>query len=476
MKPRVFCRDFALAAGVFAAAAAILHGVGLYPATADDYPRQAFAATWALDPFFALNDYYWLPLQFWLAGVWRWLAPAGLEPLWYVPLSVAQLAVTAALLAAAARRLAGEEPRARAWAGGIALALLLSVPFVLRQTVGLMAELSMLMCLAGFLAALLRLAQGGGGRGTLALGIVALAGLSMTRYEMWPVTALAWGMLIAQRRRAGLNAGTAGRAWIAEGILTAAVLAVFPLVWLALNAREFGSPLHFIAAADPGINRAPWLIEAGVPRRMVYLTRKAAGQGMAVGLALLATVRIWRSLSGLRLVLIPALTCGALYYLVAFTEMIHTFWLQRLAFPCLILLLPLAAAGLGYAALRHPLRVRFGVLLLILLQLAIGVKQRFGGPTLTEQSRPLTHELEQAARQHPGFRVIVTDPEALGRGINFLRFYAGSERVLLQEWIDAGQRFDGPVLLVTPPEAPGPAADGMTFGQYYLWIERWPQD
>lgn len=283
---------------------------------------------------------YKLPLYPLLCGLATWI---GGDPQ-YAPRLMTALfgAAMVPLTFAVARRAAPDHP-AVPW---FASAVVFFAPQQLYFSAYAMSECVLGLFEVAALWALLR-----GGRWVL-LAAVALALAAFTRYEAWPLALGVWILAAAQKR--------ASWPWLAGA---AAVLAIPPAAWMAINAHATGDPLHFVRVAGEYMQGQfyavyPGHAERSVASSLMYLLKFVFVTGVASVLALAA--RPNRDGRAVAIVLLVHM----LVLFVLYWTRIQTGW-ARTWIPCL----PMTAVlgGLGARALadrwRRPAMVRgLGVL------------------------------------------------------------------------------------------------------------------
>ena len=221
---------------------AALHFAGyFYGITWDTFSRTDLSWQWGLHPYFAPGNDNWLPLQFWLNGiVYRLLSPWVSTSTLLVPVLLNHLFFVGALTITylAARRLAG--PTAAAWAAVLALIFPLDV-FVsysaLAEPIYGFFILLAGMCLFSAPGRLTQLPN------KYLIGLACLGLLAATTHY------IAWFLVLAISLLLAVNTllATLNRQWARVAICSGSLLlcGLFPAVWLYINWRDFGGPLHF---------------------------------------------------------------------------------------------------------------------------------------------------------------------------------------------------------------------------------------
>lgn len=266
---------------------------------------------------------YKLPLYPLLCGLATWIGgdPAIAPRLMTTLFGSAMVPLTYAV----ARRLAPET-------AGFAAVVVFFAPHHLSFSAYAMSE-----CVLGFfeIAALWALLRGGR---WVAAAAAMLALAAFTRYEAWPLALGVWILAVVQKR--------ATWPWL---VAAAAILALPPAAWMAVNARATGDPLHFLHVASGYMEAQfyavyPEQAERSVWSSLFYLVKFGFVTGLASLLALAGLRGLTRDGRAVAVVLgVHMLALFVLYW-----TRIQTGW-ARYWVPCI----PMAAVlgGLGARAL-----------------------------------------------------------------------------------------------------------------------------
>lgn len=224
-----------------------------------DGPSRAVQAyTWSLHPFWVPTG-VWLPLDRYLGGLVNMAWP---DPAWASrALNIVAGTLTIPLYVVLVR----EAFDARiAWGAGLLLACL---PLHVGLSASSLSEAPSLLLIVAALALLCRPSLSGR---EVAAGVACLLLAEMSRYEAWVVAAVCLGLV--KDRRVMLAGGAA--------------LAVFPLYWLAMGSRAFGS-VWYIANEELRGTETPHgaLGLFSSLRALMHLTASEIGWGFLVLMA-----------------------------------------------------------------------------------------------------------------------------------------------------------------------------------------------
>jgi 4-amino-4-deoxy-L-arabinose transferase-like glycosyltransferase len=193
----------------------------------DDYARVVIAQGFAIAPRLDPSGTSWLPLPFWLAGSAMMVTGRSLLAARLVAAILGALSPLPALFA-----LRRNGVSTVAVLGGLALAF--ASPWIAWSGVATIPD--------GWTAALVAAAAFAlMGEQTLRLAAVCSAAAALSRYDAWPVCAVV-GL------RAGLVVGRAPTSPARKEAALSCLLAVTaPLLWMAWNRHSHGDALHFLA-------------------------------------------------------------------------------------------------------------------------------------------------------------------------------------------------------------------------------------
>ncbi|HLK40156.1 MAG TPA: hypothetical protein VKU41_25550 [Polyangiaceae bacterium] len=266
-----FALDAAALAALKLAVGAFVLRLGFSHVSDDDYARTVIAQHFARAPRWDPSATSWLPAPFWITGTVMSLAGRSLGVARAVALALGAASVAAPY---GAMRAVGTSRRCAFAATAVAMLLpwnaWLGAATVPEAWTGALVA-----------AAAIALAAPSARARTWAGAALSVAALS--RYEAWPVCAVA-GAICARRALRG-----GGR----REVVNAVVAVAAPLVWMAWNAHAHGSATHFLArvsafrqaAGAAALPLGDKLL--GFPGALVEQTPEAAALG-AVGIAGLA--------------------------------------------------------------------------------------------------------------------------------------------------------------------------------------------
>jgi hypothetical protein len=218
----------------------LLVRAGFLALTADEFARMLLAERWSQAPFLVWQG-AWLPFHMYLYGAALWLS----DDIWLVGRLLAGMFGLASLVLMYlfTWRMLGSRR------AGLMGALLLAVsPLHLWLSATPLTEISQTTFLLGFMLGMVLYWQKQQVR-YLYLGAGALLLATGFRYEAWlaagvfSLVLVGWGISLYRQRSLTLR-GSAGLA----GVVL--VVWLFPLLWLAGNARASGDPLRFIQEVD----------------------------------------------------------------------------------------------------------------------------------------------------------------------------------------------------------------------------------
>lgn len=272
-----------VAAVGFLAAGLLALGFGFRAVSDDDYARVLLAQRFAQAPHVDPTGSSWLPFPFWTMGtLMRALGPTLAVARGFALAS----AFASGLVLWASGRVAGLSSGASALG---ALASLIAPSLALLAAAPLPELPSAALATYGVAAACF------GGRGALFAGGVALLAACLSRYEVWPLAAVAALICLARARTARTEAtptstAQGGGGSVRLAALASALLAIAgPLAWVGWNLKAHGSALWFArrvasyhASVAPGASALSGLIE-GYP---LALLREAPGLLFVVAVAL----------------------------------------------------------------------------------------------------------------------------------------------------------------------------------------------
>lgn len=256
----------------------------------DTFARTYLSWQWALEPYFAVNDRYWLPLQFYLVGsAYRILSPIVGTSSLIVPVVVNQLLFIGSLLLvySITRDIGG--PRAAFLAPAL---MAVCVPDAVVYYSALSEPLLILWILASnyLFGKVCTQRTRLDGRIAAQLGVVGFL-TGATHYVGWVISGFLSLILIARPIRC--VARRCGQRWKQHlPALGAALLAIaFPAIWMFENWRVFADPLHFNAVAAQ--LQAPYMGARPVAERVLippWMAVRTVPVYVAAGLAGLAVV------------------------------------------------------------------------------------------------------------------------------------------------------------------------------------------
>ena len=273
--------DIAVLCAVKLAIGAYVIRQGFSHISDDDYARSVIAERFAYAPGLDPSGTSWLPLPFWITGAAMVAAGRSLATARGVALALGAASIAApyaAMRAVGARRVvaiaATSIAMALPWNAWLGAA---TVPEA--WTAALVAAGAIAM---GSDATAARVAR--------PCAAAALLAASLSRYEAWPVCAVA-GARCAWRAIGGPRS----RREVASAVLASAG----PLLWMAWNAHAHGSAFHFLARVSAfrhAIGAAELSLEdklLGYPRSVLVETPEAAALGLVgvVGLYLDVALR-----------------------------------------------------------------------------------------------------------------------------------------------------------------------------------------
>lgn len=419
----------------------------LFFSSLDDFPRLVLAMQWADDPFFAVEDVYWLPLPVWLQGLWYRFAGAGIGLYWHVPLSIALISLAGFFSCLAAIRLTPIDARRDRsgfwWIALLTLILPLLAPFNWRlATSGLSEPIDLLLqalAICGLIAAL-KTAQWAT---WIRLGIVLIL-WQMTRYEAIVLGYLIWTLATLGSPFAPLRNSLKRRGLIL--LAGWAGLALFPATWLLLNYLEHGEAFHFMGRAREQANAA--LMSMAPLARLGWLGELSWISGkwlmLLTGLGIVAGFRdrSARWLTGFWA------ACVLLFFWTGWNKTLGVIAPQRFVLNYLWAGLPLAALGYWFWIELIRERVRAGGLLRVLQALPILIMGGYLGFAIPQWKEGSwggeylnpghVRQLESFAQliDREDYLAVVEDMGAFGeRDLNILRYNVGPSRIVLEAWL-----------------------------------------
>jgi hypothetical protein len=396
----------------------------------DDFPRSLLAESWGHSPFPWPADAQWLPLPFYLHGGWQWLfdSPPGTVG-WTIPASALMIGIGATGVGWAGLALvrAAGLPAFR-WP---LLLVAVWAPLMIRDNwrvaASALSEPAFLMLLGWATAAAAATVEARPGRSAHWAALVALlVAFQMTRYEAIVLAAVLLAATWAFSR-------TEARPWRRSLPLLAAglgVLALFPLGWLALNARVHGDALNFLAITRQHARSFTLYSSLSTPDRLLLVLGWMKGQGplvAALGLAGLAAGRRLRPTGPVAAVFLCAL---ALNLWMAFSNSIGNASPSRFNLGIFWTLIPPALLAAARAASLS--RSARATLLLILglgsaLLLGRWMSHDWGGLPVSKDQQAVIESLENAAKREDCM-IIIDHAEKLPL-TNMLRVYCGWNRI-----------------------------------------------
>lgn len=246
--------------------------------TWDDFTRVALAQEWADDPFLAIGDLVWLPIQTWGYGIA--FALAG-DRFTGSPMALAAVLNTGAVIAAAGLVSWSAWRMFRSQSGALlAFVVMLFSPWMLFSSLSGLNESFYYLAIAGSVAGLVGWLAGSSLL-SLGLGAFAVATAAGLRYDGWTY-AVAWAAVVTVcelglfarltgRRRtenAALSWSMVGRQWPTLAIAVAPLLV--PAGYMMLNLAETGDPLHFARESARIFTNAFGSVGGPVDRLLYY--------------------------------------------------------------------------------------------------------------------------------------------------------------------------------------------------------------
>lgn len=457
--------------GTWWAIAIFLWSQGIFFCSTDDFPRMTFALGFSDGSCFVPADYFWPPLPMWVYGAWHRLAGRLFGLCWHIPLTATLLGLaTVGVQQLTMRTLPFSCEKRRFIVSQIAppllaLLLILCTPYAWRLSVSALSEplhlavqASMLVCLCVVLIRPRPLAWAG------LLGL-AVAG-ELIRYEAWPLGAWAWLLGVL---------GTPGEGWSRRQRLTlllsgAAVLAIYPLLWMGLNFKAHGDPFHFLNVTKEALKTEYHIQHQPLALRLAHLGELARRQGWLI--LPLAAWGIWlgRWERLTRMLALYGLGAWAIYFQGAFAYAHLGVSPERFCLGPLWAMVPLAARPLLHAGISRTLRLGLVALVLWLgaRQASLSQREHWGGTVLQASELRDFANLRRLAHERDRL-LVVDDAEQMGCIINTLRVYAGVERVAFQAWFTS-PRFGRFAYLTRRRHLGERMANGVAFGPYYYFL------
>lgn len=458
-----------------------------YPvASLDDFPRLVLAMKWARESTFAVSDAYWLPLPIWIYGLWYKFAGDWMSYLWHIPVSAAAMAGATACVGWTATLLAAPEPgknegsRSRFLPGAIAVALVLTVPSNWRMSATGLSEPIFFFFQSAALLSLVSAVRRPGPAPTIAL-LVCCVALSMTRYEGIPIAGVIWSVGILGAAKPAKGPGKV-KLWLAG----AAVLAVFPVVWMAINHQVHGDALRFLDAAKLKASEAELIAGRSIFYRLGLLGELAIRQGWVVLIpAMAGSILAFRNSTLARGIALCWIAGAAIYFQAAVSNTIGAIWLERFCLGMLWAAVPLAAATLSglvdrtvqwfYRDTSPAKQIPIAPVAMLLLLAAIGFQvshrnpNNWGGWAPEENEMEICRGLASMARKEQ-YTAVLREPFS-EESINLLRVFMKPENVRLEKWYPEEPITQGKFLLFVPKgKLPGYPPAGELFGQEYYEV------
>ena len=392
---------------------------------------------WARDPFFAPDDAYWLPLPFWIFGSWRLLIGERLGLYWHVPAASGCMALGAFGLMQATRRLERQlfPEHTRPLAAWFALALSISIPLCWRMASCGLSEPVQLAAQSLMLWALVWCIQAPTVASRAAL-LATLMAQQAIRYEVWPLTFATWLVVCLMMDVPNLTRQTRLRL-LAAGWF---VLALFPLVWLALNATRNHDPFYFLNVAKVATHFP--VLDPDQPstflERMGFIALLAWTHGWWIIILAIAGFGCgWRCRSIKILAAVVAIA-WLLYFQGAFSSIFGSERPQRFALSPLWLGIPPAALAMATAWSARQRVWRWGVATLIFFLFSNPYQADltdWGGRIPSEFDREKYHQLDLLCRRGT---ILVIDNSANAIPtiplVNRMRIFVGLDHVQTTDW------------------------------------------
>ncbi len=456
---------------------------GLHFASADDFPRIVLAMEWARRPFIFPSDYYWLPLPVWYTGTWFAAFGRWLGTFWFIFASAFTMGIATwglLLLAFEANTFPdlhrSRWRRARVLAVVLTLPLAVSIPFAWRLSATGLSEPLFIALLTWIVLLLVRLARRPAPRRLHWAALLALCvALQWTRYEGWPLAGLAW--VAAGWWGHGARGRRGERlARMLPGFL---LLALPPLIMMALHARFSGDPFRWLQIPREYSRLEPHISEASLHYRVALLGGLGLRQGLLVVPLALAGFWLGRGERALRLLFLCVLGATLVYFQAAFSNTIGFQPRDRFCVPVLWLAIPAAArAAALFAAGRCGPAGRLAALVALFFfagQLAWWNARDWGGMPRSEPMLAVAERLGEEARR--GAIAVVADPAAFDVNLNLLRIHMGLDRVMDERvWHPAPLPRAGVVYYITPRALAGRQPVEEVAGQRIYRLESWPPD
>lgn len=477
------CAGAALCAvALWGAAARFILSLGLPLASGDDATRLVLSMLWAESPFFSPEDFYWLPLQFWIYGAWFAALGDFLGLYWYVFSSAGLMAAAGVVTAMVAAELykGTQGDRIAAGATGAIWVFALIVPFSVavnwRIAVSGLSEPVFILAQSVVMLLLVRATRSPTRVRWLAL-IASLVAFQLTRYEAFPLSFAAWGIGVFCAREK-IGSGEGRNKSLAKRLFSGwAVLAVFPAAWIVLNAVTHGDGIQFLRVAREIAATRPETTEASIGARIILLAEMGWRQGWIVLLTGLGGVWFSRGAAGVRVLGLYWACAVAVYFQAAFSNTIGTAFAWRFCAGALWVGFAFSAVALAtiFSAKVWYGRPTVAAIVLLAISHVLSWNAEGWGGSIARPGE--IRSLEEMARRvrNRDYVIVFEDADPVEGSINLLKVFCGYDKFTEAQWYEENPPVRGRFVYFLPlGQAPASRPDGHAFGRYYFFVDRMP--